>query len=428
MVSQDATFPVPQLTTCLPLLPSICPVSREVGDEEEENIVHSISKGDLEMKLSPRDVLRHFMKYLFTMAKHSMQIALDSISVVLSVPVWSTPAIREQIREVAEDAGFDVLHMILEPTAVAIAYNLDTNTKAREHYLIYRAGGVSSNMTVLENNHGLLSIVYNKHVNDQRANGNELTKLMVQYLSKEFFNKFKLDPLESRNAINKLTQNAEQCKHILSSMPTATVFIDSLMDGIDWECKMTRARFEHLIQGTCQSYITALDECFEELRAFNLTEQDIKKVVLCGGTMKIPLMQQLFRKRCSADTEVLFNVCGDEVISIGCATHSQALAGLKHFDSNTDVQMELNCLLENIRITRNAEVLVEFEESDVLPVHRKFQLTKQDGDVELSFTVEKKDNEPFGVLKLNVSEVVGPEIECVAHLKENGQIAINVHA
>lgn len=380
------------------------------------------------MKFSPRDVLRHLMQYMCSMAKNSMQIALDSISVVLSVPVWSTAAMREQIREVTEDAGFDVLHMICEPTAVAVAYQLD-DLKTHEHYLVYRAGGLSSDITVLENNHGILSIVYNKHINKRGVSGNELTNQMVQYLAKEFFNKFKLDPMESRNAINKLTQNAEQCKHILSSMPTAQVFIDSLMDGIDWESKMTRARFEHLIQGTCQSYVAAMDECLVELREqFNVTESDIKKVVLCGGTMKIPLMQQLFRKRCSADTEVLFNLCGDEVISIGCATHSQALAGLKTFDSaNTDVQLQVNCLLESILLKRNDQVLVEFEESDILPVHRKFNIEKQAGEAELSLTVAKKGGE-MGVLKVNVSEAAGPEVECVAHLRENGLIAIHVHA
>lgn len=410
---------------------SVCPILRELGEDDQEvTITHSITKDDLELKLSPRDVLRHFMQYMCTMAKHSMQIALDSISVVLSVPVWSTPAMREQIREVAEDAGFDVLHMVCEPTAVTIAYNLD-DPKTHEHILVYRAGGLSSDITVLENNHGLLSIVYNKHINSKRANGNELTKQMVQYLAKEFFNKYKLDPLESKAAIFKLTQNAEQCKHVLSSMPTAQVFIDSLMDGIDWECKMTRARYEHLIQGTCQAYLASLDEVYAELQAqCQLTEADIKKVVLCGGSMKIPLMQQLFRKRCSADTEVLFNLCGDEVISIGCATHSQALAGLKAFDSaNTDVQLQVNCLLESILLTRGDQVLVEFEESDILPVHRKFNVAKKEGEAELALTVAKKaGQQQMGVLKVDVSAATGPEVECVAHLRDNGSIAIHVHA
>ena len=117
----------------------VCPVTREAaaGDEDDASIVHNITKDELEMKMTPKDVLRHFMQYMYSMAKNSMQIALDSISVVLSVPVWSTPAMREQLREIAEDAGFDVLHMICEPTAVAIAYQLD-DPKTHEYYLIYR--------------------------------------------------------------------------------------------------------------------------------------------------------------------------------------------------------------------------------------------------------------------------------------------------
>lgn len=389
-------------------------------------IYHKVTKDDLEMKLSPRDVLLHQMKYMCNMARNSMQIALDSISVVLSVPVWSNGAVREQIREVAEDAGFDVLHMICEPTAVTLAYQLD-DPKTHDYCLIYRAGGLSVDITVLENNHGLLSIVYNKHINKKALSGNELTRQMVQYLSKEFYNKFKLDPMESRNAINKLNQNAEQCKLILSSMPTAQVFIDSLMDGIDWECKMTRARFEHLIQGTCQAYISAMDDFLVELNAqFNIVEADIKKVVLCGGTMKIPIIQQLFRKRCSADTEVLLNQCGDEVISIGCAMHSQALGGLKSFDSaNTDVQTEVNCLLRGIRLKHDDQVLVEFAESDILPMHRKFNVEKSAD--ELSLMVVANDKE-LGVLKVNLGDAPGPQVECVAHLRENGAIAIHVHA
>lgn len=395
-------------------------------------MIHKITKDDLEMELAPKDVLRHFMKYMFSMAQNSMQIVLEKLSVVISVPVWSDLETRNCIREVAEEIGFDVLHLISEPTAVAIAYELDSNpeTNTPEYYIIYRAGGLSSDITVLENREGMLSIVSNKHVNEKKASGNELTRIMVQYLAKEFYNKYKLDPMESRNAINKLTYNAEQCKHILSTMPTAQIFIDSLMDGVDWESKMTRARFEHLIQATCQLYINELDACFEELKGRNIEESQISKVILCGGTAKIPYLQQMFRKRLQPEIELLTHLCGDEVISMGCAHHGKAITSLKHFDATMDIERELKTLLKGISISRKDETVVTFDQGALLPASKKFTLSVEEEEHDIDFKIVLVDDSSadLGTVKLNVDKSTGSEVNCVAQLKENGALAITVHA
>lgn len=386
---------------------------------------YELTKDDFTVALTSRDVMRHFMQYMFNMAKNSMQIVLDKLSVVLSVPVWSDYQTRQMIKDVAEEVGFEVLHQITEPSAAVLAYDLDQTTESAEYFMVFRAGGLTNDLTVMKNQNGLISIVSNKHVNDRKVCGNELTKAMVTYLSKEFYNKYKLDPTESRNALNKLTQHAEQCKHVLSTMPTAQIFIDSLMDGVDWEFKMTRARYEHLIQSTCQGFVKILDDCFEELKSCDIDEQSISKVILCGGSMKIPFLQQMFRKRLDSKIEVLSHLCGDEVISIGCAQHGKAILSLKHFDSTTDVEKDLKSLLKAIKINLNNETVAQFDEGDILPSVKRFQVASIDEeDTEIIFQV-MEDATELGTLKLPVDGTLITDLNLSAHLKENGSIAIH---
>lgn len=164
---------------------------------------------------------------------------------MLAVPThWSAKS-RKRYCEAVNQSGFDVMQVLTEPSAALLAYDIGVNESDTATALVVRFGGLSSDISLLQVSNGLYSLIDNTHLS--QLGGNVLTQTLSDYLAQEFCNKWKLDPRESRRTMVKLRQHAETCKHVLSTLTTAQVFIESLMDGIDWNQNVTRARFENVI-------------------------------------------------------------------------------------------------------------------------------------------------------------------------------------
>lgn len=148
--------------------------------------------------------------------------------------------------------------MITEPSAALLAYNLGVDVDESANVLVVRLGGLSSDITIMNVHNGLYSVVDAIHL--PHLGGNILTQALSEYLAAEFRQKWKLDPRESRRTMVKLNQTAEDVKHILSSMPSAHVFVESLMDGIDWSQNISRARFENIIAPKLTLFSKSIDE------------------------------------------------------------------------------------------------------------------------------------------------------------------------
>lgn len=138
------------------------------------------------------------------------------------------------------------------------AYDIGVDERETATALVVRLGGLSSDISLLQVANGLYSLL--DSTNLPHLGGNVLTEALCDYLAQEFRNKWKLDPRESRRTMVKLRQHAETCKHVLSTMPTAQVFIESLIDGIDWNQNVTRARFENVISAKLPLFIRPIEE------------------------------------------------------------------------------------------------------------------------------------------------------------------------
>lgn len=182
----------------------------------------------------------------------------DRLEVVVAVPTnWSAKS-RKRYCDAVNKAGFDVLQVLTEPSAALLAYDIGIDEKETSNVLVVRFGGLSSDISLLQVANGLYSLIDNTHLS--HLGGNLLTNVLSEYLAQEFCNKWKLDPRESRRTMVKLRQHAENCKHVLSTMPTAQVFIESLMDGIDWNQNVTRARFENVINAKIPLFLKAIED------------------------------------------------------------------------------------------------------------------------------------------------------------------------
>lgn len=219
---------------------------------------YELTKGDeISTTISPFDVAVHLLKNTRENATNAAQ-ADSTLEAVLAVPIHWSQKSRQHFCKAIRESGFDVLHVITEPSAALLAYNIGDDPKETSIVLVVRLGGLSSDITIVSVENGLYSIVDTLHL--PQLGGNVVTQALSEYLAQEFFNKWKLDPRESRRTMVKLNQAAENVKHILSTMPSAHVFVESLMDGIDWSQNISRARFENIIAAKLSLFTKPIDE------------------------------------------------------------------------------------------------------------------------------------------------------------------------
>lgn len=171
--------------------------------------------------------------------------------------IWSQKS-RQLYCKAVRDAGFEVIGVVTEPSAALMAYDIGIDANESSNVLVVRLGGLSSDITIVSVQNGLYSIVDNLHLS--HLGGNVLSETLSEYLAGEFYTKYKLDPRESHRTMVKLNETAENVKCILSTMPSAHVFVESLIDGIDWSQNISRARFENIIGNKLQLFTRSIDE------------------------------------------------------------------------------------------------------------------------------------------------------------------------
>lgn len=207
--------------------------------------------------------------------------------------------------------------------------------------------------------------------------GNKLTKILAEYLAGEFMNKWKLDPMESRRSMSKLNIAAETCKHVLSTMSTAHCFVESLCDGVDFSYNITRARFENLINSNISEYVAPVDKILNEAK---LSSDDIGKIVLCGGTMKIPKLKDKIGALFLNGDVLNGKWSPDETMAIGAAHQSALLISHGMWDESLrSTNMEVNALKKTLYINIDNQDPIVIPAETVVPI--KFQTRFELNDV-----------------------------------------------
>ncbi|XP_047431392.1 heat shock 70 kDa protein 14 [Mugil cephalus] len=281
---------------------------------------YEITAGEHPEYVAPEDIA----KLIFHKMKETAQSALgsDVSDAVITVPFEFAHAQKRALREAAEAAGFHVLRLIHEPAAALLAYNIGQEcSSGKSHVLVYKLGGTSLSVTVLQVNGGMFRVL-NTHT-DHSIGGESFTQALANHLVSEFKRTFKHDVSTNARAMLKLMNSADMAKHTLSSLGSANCFVDSLHDGIDFECSVSRARFELLCSSLFNKSIQPIRPLLEET---GLSAINIKKVVLCGGSSRIPRLQQMMRD-IFPDVELLSSAPPDEVIAVGAALEAGLLTG-----------------------------------------------------------------------------------------------------
>lgn len=279
----------------------------------------SVQRGEKTVQVTADEVITH----LFTLLK---EIAMAHTSepelpVVISVPAWSSESTVAVVKKAAKKASFTVLATVSQPAAAVLAYGLADDNKQNGLAVVLHCGGTTVVASVVEIAGGLLTL---KESNTSSSvAGDSLTNVLVQHFAKDFYTKYKGDPLENRRSRRKLYSAAENCKHVLSTMNTAQVYVESLWEGVDFSTTLSRARFDGLAAGTMAAFVQLAREVVQRC---GLTEAQINKVILTGGSAKIPRLQQLVGDA-FPKADLLCSLPPDEALAAGASTEAALLLG-----------------------------------------------------------------------------------------------------
>merc|ERR1712165_181131 len=248
--------------------------------------------------------------------------------VVVTVPAYFNDTQRHATKDAGTIAGLNVLRIINEPTAAAIAYGLDKQKEKASNILIFDLGGGTFDVSILTIDDGIFEVKATS--GDTHLGGEDFDNRMVDHFVKEFLRKHKKNIGQNKRAIRRLRTACERAKRTLSASAQASVEIDSLFEGIDFYTSITRARFEELCADLFRGTLEPVEK---SLRDAKLDKSDIHEIVLVGGSTRIPKVQKLLQDFFSGK-ELNKSINPDEAVAYGAAVQAAILCG----DKSEEVQ------------------------------------------------------------------------------------------
>lgn len=244
---------------------------------------------------------------------------------VITVPAYFNDSQRQATKDAGAIAGLNVLRIINEPTAAALAYGLDKNLKGERNVLIFDLGGGTFDVSILTIDEGSLFEV-RATAGDTHLGGEDFDNRLVNHLAEEFKRKYKKDLLGNARALRRLRTAAERAKRTLSSSTEATIEIDALHEGIDYYTKVSRARFEELNSDLFRGTLEPVEKALKDAK---LDKSAIHDVVLVGGSTRIPKIQNMLQNFfCGKQLNLSINP--DEAVAYGAAVQAAILSGEQH--------------------------------------------------------------------------------------------------
>jgi len=240
---------------------------------------------------------------------------------VITVPAYFNDSQRQATKDAGLIAGLNVLRIINEPTAAAIAYGLDKKQEGEKNVLIFDLGGGTFDVSLLTIEEGIFEV--KSTAGDTHLGGEDFDNRLVNHFSNEFKRKHKKDLSANARALRRLRTACERAKRTLSSSAQTSIEIDSLFEGIDFYTSITRARFEEL----CQDLFRGTMEPVERtLRDAKIDKSSVHEIVLVGGSTRIPKVQKLVSDFFNGK-EPCKSINPDEAVAYGAAVQAAILSG-----------------------------------------------------------------------------------------------------
>jgi len=240
---------------------------------------------------------------------------------VITVPAYFNDSQRQATKDAGAIAGLNVLRIINEPTAAAIAYGIDKKGKGERNILIADIGGGTTDFSILTIEDSVFEV--KATAGDTFLGGSDFDNKLLDYFCEEFKRKHKKDLRENKRSVRRLRTACESAKRTLSSSTVANLEVDSLFDGVDFSATITRAKFENLCEDLCKKTMVFLDQVIEDSK---VSKDRIHEIVLVGGTTRIPRIQQLLSEYFNGK-DLCKSINPDECVAYGAAVQAALLTG-----------------------------------------------------------------------------------------------------
>lgn len=260
---------------------------------------------------------------VLTKMKNTAEAFLGSTvkDAVITVPAYFNDSQRQATKDAGAIAGLNVLRIINEPTAAALAYGLDRLGAGEKNVLIFDCGGGTHDLSILTLDDGVFEV--KATAGDTHLGGEDFDNALVSFCTDEFKRKTKIDIKGNGRALRRLRTACEKAKRSLSSSTQATIEVDTLADGVDYQTTITRAKFESMCEPFFKRTVAPLDQL---LRDAKMDKSQIHEIVMVGGSSRIPKIRQLLTEYFNGKA-LNDSVNPDEAVAYGAAVQAHILAG-----------------------------------------------------------------------------------------------------
>ena len=245
----------------------------------------------------------------------------DITDAVVTVPAYFNDSQRQATKDAGVISGLNILRIINEPTAAAIAYGLDKKGAAEANVLIFDLGGGTFDVSILTIEDGIFEV--KSTAGDTHLGGEDFDNRMVDHFVNEFKRKHKKDLSGNKRALRRLRTACERAKRTLSASAQANIEIDSLFEGIDFYTSITRARFEELCTDLFKGTLEPVEKAMRDAK---MDKTAINDIVLVGGSTRIPKIQKLLQDFFNGK-ELNKSINPDEAVAYGAAVQAAILTG-----------------------------------------------------------------------------------------------------
>ncbi|XP_003379656.1 heat shockprotein C [Trichinella spiralis] len=254
---------------------------------------------------------------------------------VVTVPAYFNDAQRQATKDAGTIAGLNVVRIINEPTAAAIAYGLDKK-EGEKNILVYDLGGGTFDVTLLTIDNGVFEVLSTN--GDTHLGGEDFDQRVMEYFMKLYKKKTGKDIRKDNRAVQKLRREVEKGKRVLSTQHQTKIEIESFFDGEDFSETLTRAKFEELNMDLFRSTLSPVKQVLDDA---GLKKDDVHEVVLVGGSTRIPKVQQLLKEFFNGK-EPSRGINPDEAVAYGAAVQAGVISGEE--DTGDLVLLDVNPL------------------------------------------------------------------------------------